>query len=55
MLKAESKDHLKPFRDSAKIKAHVMNGDLNKLQDCLKHEFKVDTPFPELYDFSNSV
>ena len=54
MLRSEMQTHLQPFKDRDKVKAHVMNVELSKLEICLKHGFKVDTPFEELYGFSKS-
>jgi hypothetical protein len=53
MLKSESSEHVKPFRDLKTIKDAAMAGDQTKLKASLLHGFSVDTQFPELYNFSN--
>ena len=52
MLKLEVAAHIKPFKDLIAIKDAAMSGDQTKLKTSIDHGFQVDTPFPELYNFS---
>lgn len=52
MLKLEVAAHVKPFKDLNAIKDAAMSGNQTKLKACIEHGFQVDTPFPELYNFS---
>ena len=52
LMRNEIDQHLKPFRDLEAVKAQAINGEIQKVNQSFAHGFKVDTPYPNFYNFS---